>query len=245
MAQRDEISDASAVGQAFGPRASDVAHEILPRERLYAAGAAALAADELLALLLGTGARSVHVSELARVLLARAGGLRGLAHRTLDEWIAERGVGPARAARLVAAFELARRLAQEPRPRGLAIRSGHDVVRILGGRLRDQSKESFVALLLDGKHRLVREEMVSQGSLTASIVHPREVFRAAIREGAAALVVAHNHPSGDPSPSREDIDITARLVEAGQLVGIPLLDHVVLGDGNFVSLRERGLIGAR
>lgn len=239
--------DSSDAGVNAPPPADEpnIANELLPRERLHAAGVAALAADELLALLLGTGARSVHVSELARVLIARAGGLRGLAHRTLDEWTAERGVGPARAARLVAAFELARRLQHEPRLRGLAIRSGHDVVRVLGGRMRDQSKETFIALLLDGKHRLVREEMVSQGSLTASIVHPREVFRAAIREGAAALVVAHNHPSGDPTPSREDVDITARLVEAGQLVGIPLLDHVVLGDAAFVSLRERGLIGAR
>ncbi|MBI4879776.1 MAG: DNA repair protein RadC [Planctomycetes bacterium] len=215
-----------------------------PRERLVHHGQAALSSQELIALLVGSGTAGRPAAELARLLLLRAGGLRGLARLEWPELKTVSGIGPARAARLAAAFELARRLATEAPPRGSAIQSGSDVQRLLAPRLRDLRKEVFVALLLDGKNRLLREERVSEGSLTSSIVHPREVFGPAIRESAGAIVVAHNHPSGDPTPSREDLEVTARLAEVGRLVGIGLLDHVILGDPGYVSLRERGCLPA-
>lgn len=216
--------------------------ELRPRERLLALGSAVLSSQELLALVLGSGVRAAPALELARHLLVRTGGLRGLAQLGARELLGLRGIGPAQAGRLAAAFELARRLAAEPAERGLVIRSGADVMRLLGPRVRDVRKELFFALLLDGRHRLLREERVSEGSLTSSIVHPREVFAPAIKESAGAIVVAHNHPSGDPTPSTEDLDVTARLAEVGRLVGITLLDHVILGDPGFVSLRERGYL---
>jgi DNA repair protein RadC len=216
-----------------------------PRERMAERGAAALAAPELVALVLGSGIAGESASQLAARLLDAAGGLRGLGQRTVSELTRERGMGLARATRLAAAFEIGRRVAQGAAVRGVPIRGGGDVYRLLGPRLRDAKKENFVALLLDGRHRLLREERVSEGSLTSAIVHPREVFGPAIREGAAAVIVAHNHPSGDPSPSREDLAVTARLLEVAALVGIELVDHVVIGDPGYVSLRERGHLLAR
>lgn len=217
--------------------------ELRPRERLSAHGEAALSSQELIALLLGTGSVRASAPELARTLLVRAGGLRGLARAGWGELMDLAGLGPVGAARLAAAFELARRLAAEPPRRGTLLECGADVHRVLAPRLRDLRREVFVLLMLDGKHRLLREERVSEGSLTSSIVHPREVFAPAIRESAAALIVAHNHPSGDPTPSREDLEVTARLAEVGELVGIRLLDHVIVGDPGYVSLRERGYVG--
>jgi DNA repair protein RadC len=149
-------------------------------------------------------------------------------------------VGPAKAATLLAALELGRRLAQRRLHTGDAIRGPQDVYRHFHARLRDAPHEQFHLLLLDGRHRLLREVMASRGTLTASLVHPREVFRPALREGAAALVVVHNHPSGDPAPSAEDGEVTRRLVQAGALLGVPLLDHVVVAERGWVSLREQG-----
>lgn len=216
--------------------------ELRPRERLLDLGGQALSTQELLALLLGSGIPTLGVSELARLLLVRAGGLRRLAQRSIAELCGMRGIGPAQSTRLAAAFEIARRLSAEPVARGLPIRGGHDVHRLLSPRLRDLRKEVFLALLLDGRNRLLREERISEGSLTSAIVHPREVFAPAIRESAGAIVVVHNHPSGDPTPSREDLEITARLAQVGRLVGINLLDHVILGDPGYLSLRERGYL---
>ncbi len=217
--------------------------EIRPRERLFADGALALSAHELIALLIGSGIPGAPATDLARRLLAVGEGLRGLSCADADELLRVRGVGEALAARIVAAFELGRRVATDARPRGERIQSGADVHRLLGARLRDLKKEVCLALLLDGKNRLLRVERVSEGTLTSSLVHPREVFAPAIRASAFAMVIVHNHPSGDPNPSREDLEVTARLAQVGRLVGIELLDHVILGEsgpGGFVSLRERG-----
>ncbi len=156
---------------------------------------------------------------------------------------AELGLGQGQALRLGAAFALGRRVeAARRRPR-TPLRSAEAVFRHLEPRLRGRERECFVVLLLDGKHRLQAEEAVSEGTLTSSLVHPREVFRPAIRGGAAAVVVAHNHPSGDPEPSAEDLEVTRRLAETGRLLGIPLLDHVIVGEGAWVSLRERVDLG--
>lgn len=161
-------------------------------------------------------------------------------HVSENELVVAYGITPKRAQRLTAALEAGRRLSAAATVRGTPMRGGGDVYRFLSPQLRTEKKEHFVVLLLDGRHRLLRDEIVSVGSLTASIVHPREVFAPAIREKAAAIIVAHNHPSGDPAPSQEDLAVTARLQEVGRLVGIELLDHVVIGDPGYVSLRERG-----
>lgn len=210
-----------------------------PRERLRERGTESLDDAELLALLLRTGARGRPAEQLARELLGGCG-LHGLARAIPAELERQPGVGPAKAATLLAALELGRRLAQRRLHTGDAIRGPQDVFRHFHARLRDAPHEQFHLLLLDGRHRLLREVMASRGTLTASLVHPREVFRPALREGAAALVVVHNHPSGDPAPSAEDREVTRRLVQAGALLGVPLLDHVVVAERGWVSLREQG-----
>jgi DNA repair protein RadC len=213
----------------------------LPRERLLAHGAALLSDSELLALLLRTGARGRSATQLASELLA-AGDLAALAHAAPGELVRVGGVGPAKAASVLAALELGRRVAAKPLRRGERIASPEDVHRHFHARLRDAVAEEFHVVLLDARHRVIRSVLSSQGTLTASLVHPREVFRPALREAAAAIVLVHNHPSGDPSPSPEDRELTRRLASAGLLLGIPVLDHVVVADRGFVSLREEGEI---
>jgi len=209
-----------------------------PRERLRAVGPAALADEELLALLLRTGVGGRDALEVARALLGQCGGLRGVASATAFELETQAGVGPAKAASLRAALEVGRRMATRRLRPGDGIRGPADVFRHFHARLRDATRERFLALLLDGRHRVIREVEISQGTLTASLVHPREVFRPALREGAAGLVVVHNHPSGDPTPSAEDRRVTDRLVRAGELLGVELLDHVVVAEHGYRSLRE-------
>jgi DNA repair protein RadC len=209
-----------------------------PRERLLAHGAAALANSELVALLLRTGTRGRTGMQLAHHLLAN--GLTALAQAAPGELAAIRGVGPAKATTLLAAFELGRRIAAKPLQRGERISSPEDVHRHFHARLRDAPAEEFHIVLLDARHRVLRSVLTSQGTLTASLVHPREVFRPALREAAAALVLVHNHPSGDPTPSSEDRQVTRRLARAGALLGIPVLDHVIVADRGYASLREQG-----
>ena len=218
----------------------------LPRERLLDRGGDALSLAELVALILD-GRGGERACEVARRVVARGedSGAAGLIGTGAAEWRVLDGLGWAGACRLAAAGELARRSAGAGRRRGRPIRCGADVVRTIGAELRFRRKEVFVALLLDARHRLRRVEQVSEGTLNSSVVHPREVFAPALREGAAALIVAHNHPSGDPTPSAEDRDVTVRLADAGRLLGVRLLDHVVVGDPGFLSMRERGLLPER
>ncbi len=214
-----------------------------PRERLLADGPRRLSTAELLGLLLGTGAPGLRAERLGGALLDAAGGLRSLLELTPAELVRVRGVGAARAARLLACRELGRRHLGERLVRGMPFRSSADVHRHFGPELRHLRFERFLALLLDGKHRVLRHLLVSQGTLTSSPVHPREVFGPAMRHGAAAIVLVHNHPSGDPTPSADDLEVTRRLVEVGDLVGIRVLDHIVIGDGRYASLADRGLMG--
>lgn len=209
-----------------------------PRERLLRLGAGALSDAELVALLLRTGSRRADALTAARALLAGEGGLRALLARTPGELQGHDGVGPAKAASVLAALEIGRRVATRRLGPGRGIRGPADVFRHFHARLRDASRERFLALLLDGRHRVIGEAEISRGTLTASLVHPREVFRPALRAGAAALIVVHNHPSGDPTPSLEDRRVTERLRRAGELLGIPLLDHVVVAERGYRSLQE-------
>jgi len=212
------------------------------RERLFRIGAGALSPPELLGVVLRDGVADDEAIELSRRILSTFGGVRRTAGRTPVELMQVPGVGPARAARLTATFGLLRAMAEETLPRGAPFRASRDVFERFGPQLRDRKREEFYSVLLDGKNRVIREDRVSVGSLTASIVHPREVFNTAVRESADAVVFVHNHPSGDPEPSAEDLEITERLVEVGRLLGIRVLDHVIVGDGCYCSFHEKGLI---
>lgn len=225
-------------------RIKDWPEEERPREKLLSRGADALSDAELLALVLRTGDAASRMSALdhARLLLTRFGSLRELAGASVAELCRVKGIGPAKAAELQAVFQLARRFGKEPLRQGARYTCSGDVFRHFHEQLRDRKKEVFLALLLDSKNRVLREVQISEGSLTASIVHPREVFAPVVRESAAAVLFVHNHPSGDPTPSREDLEITSRLREAGELMGVRVLDHIIIGSGDYVSFVDRGLL---
>ncbi len=215
----------------------------LPRERLWTLGTTSLTVAELLAVLLGTGSAGSRVLDVATALIAaQDGSLRRRAARPPAELLRTPGVGPSKAARLLAAFELANRLAREARPTLPRIREPEDVVRLFSPRLRDLPVEEFHLLALDSQSRVLREVLVTRGLLNSSLVHPREVFRPAIAEAAAGIIVVHNHPSGDPTPSAEDRQVTRQLVAAGQLLDLPLYDHVIIAGDRFVSLAGSGLL---
>ncbi len=207
-----------------------------PRERLRTVGPRNLSLEELFVLLVGSGTASRSAVRVARGLARRFPELGRLASADVGSLEGLPGVGPATAARLVDAFELGRRAAAERGAGSAPIRGPEDVYRRLGPRLRDAPQEEFHALLLNTRHRVVREVLITRGILDASLIHPREVFRVAVGEGAAGIILVHNHPSGDPTPSPEDRAVTRQLSEAGRAVGIPVLDHVVVGRGRYVSL---------
>jgi DNA repair protein RadC len=211
-----------------------------PRERLWNAGPSGLSDAELLALLLGSGRRGENVIEVALSLLARVGGLKGLAAALDHELRGQPGVGPARAAVIQAALEIGRRAVGTRPERGQRLASAAEVWAHYRARLSFAPFEEFWVLGLDVRHHLAVELCVARGSLTGVEVHPREVFRPLIRAGSAAALLCHNHPSGDPTPSRQDVELTARLREVGELCGIRVLDHVVVASGGFVSLADRG-----
>ena len=208
-----------------------------PRERLRHLGVRSLALDELLTLLVGSGGRGGSGRTVAIRVAERAGGsLARLAALDVGELEAVPGVGGATACRVLAALELGRRAAAEAQDPGTPVRGPADVFRRMGPRLRDLPQEEFHTLLLNSRHRVVREVLVTRGILDASLIHPREVFRPAVAEGASGVILVHNHPSGDPTPSPEDRAVTRQLGAAGRALGIPVLDHVVVGRGRYVSL---------
>jgi DNA repair protein RadC len=209
-----------------------------PRERLLAHGPERLAAEELIALVLGAGTAGRPATAVAREILARVGGLSGLARASPAELRDAPAVGAARAARLVAAIHLGARVAGARPSRDRMIRGPSDVFRRLRPRFAGLAQEVFAVLALDARGAVIEEIEVARGCLTGVEVHPREVFRPLIRAAAASAVAAHNHPSGDPSPSADDIALTRRLRAVGEVVGIPLVDHVVIGDDEFTSLAE-------
>lgn len=220
----------------------DVPHEERPRERMMRYGAEALSHAELLAILLRTGTRSQSAVHLAGVILKQCGSLRNLLDMSMEELTSISGIGPAKALQLRAGIELGRRITKSRLGDAATVRKPQDAADIVMEELRYLKKEHFVCLFLNTKNHIIARETLSMGTLNASLVHPREVFRAAIKYNSASIICAHNHPSGDPSPSPEDISLTKRLADAGQLVGIEVLDHLVIGDGQFVSLKEQGYL---
>ncbi len=222
-------------------RIQDIQPKDRPRERLLKNGPSALSDSELLAIILRTGTKGENVLNLCSRILATYN-IQQLSRTPPTRLKEIHGVGTAKAAEITALFELARRLetfTEEEKPR---ISSPEAAYQFIYPKLREQKKESFIALHLDTKNQLICEETVSIGSLNANIVHPREVFKTAIQESAAAIIVAHNHPSGDPAPSQNDIDITRKLIDTGKIVGIELYDHIIIGDGRYLSMKEQNLI---
>lgn len=216
-----------------------------PRERMQRAGTAGLSDAELLALIIRSGDPSTRQTaiDLGRELIRHFGdSLRELGSAELSELCAVKGVGLAKATSIKAAFALASRFQGRKLEHLDRFTSPRQVFEYFHHEFRDSRKEYFLALLLDGKNRIIRRVQVSEGSLNQSIVHPREVFRPAVRESAAAVILVHNHPTGDPAPSSEDIAVTRRLNEAGEVMGIRVLDHIIIGDGDFISFVERGLL---
>lgn len=222
---------------------SDLPASERPRERLLNLGVNALSAQEILALILGRGAAGESVMVTAQRLLSEFGNLKGVASASIEDLLQVKGIGTAKAAQIKAAFELGRRLEgcgyDLPKK---SITNPEDAVKLVRNRLKDKKKEYFLAILLDSKNQPITVAQISVGSLNASIVHPREVFKEAISASAASLILVHNHPSGDAAPSDEDIQITKRLKESGEIVGISVFDHIIIAGNNFTSLKAQGII---
>ena len=217
-----------------------LANDDRPREKLQRHGVAALGDNELLALVIGSGSRRGGALTVANEVLAAHGGVHALARCSADVLARTKGIGRARAAQIVAAIELGRRTlatAAAERPR---VTSARDAAQLLLPRFGSHGVEQFGIILLDTRHRVLRTAVIASGTTNTSVVEPREVFREAALGGASAIVAFHNHPSGDPTPSPDDVDLTRRLVAAGVLVGIDVVDHLVLGDTRYCSLRDRG-----
>ncbi|AXM89626.1 MULTISPECIES: RadC family protein [Anoxybacillus] len=213
-----------------------------PRERLLSEGPQSLSNQELLAILLRTGTKQYSVLTLAQHLLTHFEGLRQLKDATIEEMTSIKGIGKTKAIQIIAALELGRRVHQLQYDDRYVIRSPEDGARYVMEDMRFLSQEHFVVLYLNTKNQVMHKKTVFIGSLNASIVHPREVYKEAIKRSAASIICIHNHPSGDPTPSREDIEVTRRLAECGRLVGIELLDHLIIGDKTYVSLKEKGYV---
>jgi DNA repair protein RadC len=213
-----------------------------PREKLLLMGADGLGTNELLAVVLGTGTRYDSALDLANQILGAVGGVKGLARLSAEELTGIRGLKEARAARVLASLELGRRVISEPESPRPSFRAPEDAGRYLLPRFGLKPVEEFGVLALDTRNRLKKLCIISKGSLNGSLVHPREVYREAVTLRAAGLILFHNHPSGDPTPSQEDLELTRRLREAGRIMGIEILDHIILGAGCFLSFKDKGLI---
>jgi len=213
-----------------------------PRERLIKLGSEALSAQEILALILGRGIKGESVMATSQKLLSRFGNLKGIANASVEELMQISGIGPAKTAQIKAALELSKRLeadvGEKPKP---MLKSPEDVAAVVRSQLKGKKKEHFLVLCLDTRNRLINCKTVSVGSLDTSIVHPREVFKEAVSSSAASVIFVHNHPSGDPEPSKEDVELTKRLTKAGEIIGIDVLDHIIVCDKSYLSLKAKGL----
>jgi DNA repair protein RadC len=219
-----------------------VARHDRPREKLQRLGVAALGDNELLAIVLGHGQARASALDLANAILETVGGVHGFVRARPEHLVQVRGIGDARAAQVLAAIELGRRTLTRAGQLRLQVKTPRSVAEFLLPQYGNRPVEQFGVLLLDTKHRVLRTTVLSIGTLDASLVHPREVFREAATAGAAAIVLFHNHPSGDPEPSQDDVKLTARLAAAGVLMGIDVIDHVILADVRYYSFREEGAL---
>lgn len=222
----------------------DLPASIRPRERIEAVGAAGLSDSELLAIVLGTGAKGVTSVRMAEEVLKRFGRVGRLGAADFEELASIHGIGQAKAAQLLAAIELGKRVAGEKAPKRQSLNAPEKVADLMMPKMRHLEREHFMALIVNTKIQLLKLVEIAIGGLAAVIINPRELYKAAIRANGAGLIVVHNHPSGDVQPSREDIVLTRRLAEAGRILGIDFIDHVIIGDGCWFSLKEKGYISA-
>lgn len=220
----------------------DVPLQDRPRERLLKLGPSHLSNQEILAILLGSGTKAESVMDLSNRLLMHFEGIKLLADATIEELTAIKGIGPAKGALILAALEIGKRMNEYKPSERYIIKSPEDGADFVMEEMRILNQEHFVVLFLNTKNQVIHRQTVFIGGLNSSIVHPREVFREAVKRSAASIICAHNHPSGDPTPSQEDIHVTRRLVESGKMIGIELLDHLIIGDRKFISLKEKGYI---
>jgi DNA repair protein RadC len=220
----------------------DLPRQERPRERLQKFGPEALSAQELLALVIGRGIPKKSVMNIAQELLTRFGNVKAIGQATIEELSQIKGIGLAKAAQIKACFELGRREELEPELKNFDIKDPEAVVKAIRASIKDKAKEHFKLILLNPRNKIIGISTISIGTLNASLVHPREVFKDAIMHSAASVVLAHNHPSGDPDPSEDDLTITKRLIEAGKILGIEVLDHIVIAKNGLFSFKERGLV---
>lgn len=223
-------------------RMKDVPREERPRERLVRHGESHLSNQEILAILIGSGTRTESVMDLSNRLLMHFEGLKLLSEATIEELTSIKGIGTAKGVMILAALELGKRIQQYRPEERYIIRSPEDGADYVMEEMRNLKQEHLVTLFLNTKNQIIHRQTIFIGSLNASIVHPREIYREAVKRSAASIICAHNHPSGDPSPSQEDIHVTRRLAEAGKIMGIELLDHLVIGQKSFISLKEKGYL---
>ncbi|MDP6127877.1 MAG: DNA repair protein RadC [Dehalococcoidales bacterium] len=213
-----------------------------PRERLQRYGAEALSTQEILALILGRGISGESVTVTAQRLLSQFSSIRGMAGASVEELALVRGIGPAKACQIKAALDLASRLDSDGEPgEKPTVKIPEKIANLMKPRLQDKKKEYFIALLLNTRNQLIKSSEISVGSLDGTIVHPREVFKEALSASAASAIFVHNHPSGNPEPSEGDIELTERLVQAGEIMGVEVLNHIVFGDNKYISLKREGL----
>jgi DNA repair protein RadC len=213
-----------------------------PRERLQRFGPEALSAQELLALVIGRGIPKKSVMNIAQELLAKFGNIKAISQATIEELSEIKGIGLAKAAQLKACFELGRREDLEPEFKNYDIKDPEAIVKAIRTSIKDKAKEHFKLILLNPRNKIIGISTISIGTLNASLVHPREVFKDAIVHSAASVVLAHNHPSGDPEPSEDDLTITKRLIEVGKILGIGIMDHIIIAKNGFFSFKEKGLV---
>jgi len=217
-----------------------------PRERLIKLGPEALSAQELLALIIARGIPGKSVITIAQEVLSKFGNIKNIGEATIEQLCQIRGIGPAKAAQLKTCFEIGRRLEtqeiEQSKSKKFILSSPKDVVKLSQSILKDKKKEYFLVFPLDSRNKLMKEEIVSIGSLNANIAHPREIFKQAISNNAAQVILVHNHPSGDPEPSEDDLKITKQLVEAGKILGIDVLDHIIITKDRYLSFKDKGLI---
>ncbi|MEW6067397.1 MAG: DNA repair protein RadC [Nitrospirota bacterium] len=213
-----------------------------PRERLKKFGPEALSAQELLALIIGRGVSKKSVMTIAQELLIKFGNIKAISEATIEELSQIKGIGFAKAVQIKACFELGKRKDLEPELKDFDIKDPQSVINAISASIKDKAKEHFKLILLNARNKILGISTISIGSLNASIVHPREVFKNAIIHNAYSVVLAHNHPSGDPEPSENDIKMTIKLVESGKILGIEVIDHIIIGKSEFCSFKERGLL---
>ena len=213
-----------------------------PRERLQKIGAENLSAQELLALVIGRGIPKKSVMTIAQELISTFGNVNAISQATLEELCQIKGIGIAKAAQIKASFELAKRENLETDEENFDIKNPEAVCKLISSTIKEKAKEHFKLILLNSRNKKIGISTISVGTLTTSLVHPREVFKEALAHSAASVILAHNHPSGDPEPSEDDLKITRKLVESGKILGVEVIDHIIIGKNNFYSFREKGLI---